>query len=504
MKPVLLVIMDGIGHNPNPDRNAVALAKNPFMKRMWAEEPTTLIETYGEAVGLPPMVMGNSEVGHMNIGAGRIVYQPLTLIDKEIRERKFHANAEIVGLMKKIGGGTLHLMGLLSTGGVHGDIRHVKAILETAKANGVTKVAIHAFMDGRDMPSKSGIDLVRELEGMIAEVGVGRIATISGRYYAMDRDKRWDRVKRAWDALVMGAAPVVAVAEQAMLESYAKEEKGDEFVEPVIIGAADRDRVKEGDGVFFWNFRPDRAREMTRALMQADFDGFERSAFPRLSYLCMAQYDETFNLPVAYPPQNLDNVLGQYLSEKGVKQFRTAETEKYAHVTFFFNGGREEPFEGEDRKLIASPKVATYDLQPEMSAPAVAEATLEAIRSAKYDFIIVNFANGDMVGHTGVLPAAIKAVETVDECLTKIIPAQIARGGIAIVTADHGNSEQMAWYENGEPHTQHTVGVVPLAILGAGRLKLREGGCLADIAPTLLQLMGLSQPPQMTGRSLIS
>jgi 2,3-bisphosphoglycerate-independent phosphoglycerate mutase len=504
MKPVLLVIMDGIGHNPNPDANAVAMATNPFMKRMWAEAPTTLIETSGEDVGLPPSVMGNSEVGHMNIGAGRVVYQPLTLIDKEIREDAFQKNPAILDLFNKSGAGTLHLMGLLSTGGVHGELRHVEAILAAAKAHGVTRVALHCYLDGRDMPSKSGIDLVRALEKSIREIGVGRIATISGRYYAMDRDKRWDRVKRAWEALIPGEAPVAATAEEAILASYAAEEKGDEFVAPVIIGGKDRDRIKDGDAVFFWNFRPDRAREMTRALMDPAFDGFERPAFPKLRYLCMTQYDETFSLPVAYPPQNLSNVLGEYLAAKGIKQFRTAETEKYAHVTFFFNGGREEPFTGEDRKLISSPKVATYDLQPEMSAPAVAEATLEAIRSGHYDFIIVNFANGDMVGHTGVLAAAIKAVETVDACLQKIVPAQLERGGAVIVTADHGNAEMMAWPETGEPYTQHTVGVVPLSILGAdGAIRLRRGGRLADIAPTLLELMELPCPAEMTGRSLI-
>ncbi|OIO34515.1 MAG: phosphoglycerate mutase (2,3-diphosphoglycerate-independent) [Candidatus Hydrogenedentes bacterium CG1_02_42_14] len=502
MKHVLLVVMDGIGINPRKDFNAVEMANNPFMKQMWKEEPTTSIITFGEDVGLPAGVMGNSEVGHMNIGAGRVVYQPLTLINKEIREGKFQKKESIVEFLKNTSG-TLHLMGLLSTGGVHGELRHVVAILETAKFYGVKKVAVHCFMDGRDMPPKSGIDLIRELEKEIQRIGVGRIATISGRYYAMDRDKRWDRVKLAWSALLLGKAQVASSAVSAIESAYERDDRGDEFIEPVIIGEAMNDRIVDGDSVFFWNFRPDRAREMTRALTEKEFDGFEREVFPTVKYLCMTEYDKTFKLSVVYPPQNLLNVLGNYLSKLGLKQFRTAETEKYAHVTFFFNGGREAPFEGEDRKMISSPKVLTYDMQPEMSAPQVLEAALSAIQSKKYDFILVNFANGDMVGHTGVFSAAVKAVETVDASLQKIIPAQLAGGGVAIVTADHGNCEQMVWYETGKPHTQHTVGLVPLTIFGAGNIELRDGGRLADIAPTILELMGLEAPQEMTGESLI-
>ncbi len=500
MKPVMLVIMDGVGINPRADHNAVAQAKKPFIEKIWRDFPTTAIRTSGEDVGLPAGVMGNSEVGHLNIGAGRVVYQTLTLINKEIREDRFASNAEIVKILEGVGQGTLHLMGLLSTGGVHGDIRHVEAILSACAKKGVKNVAIHCFMDGRDMPPRSGIDLVRQLESAIAKIGTGRIATVSGRYYAMDRDKRWERTKRAYDAVVNGDAPVFSSAVEAVQSAYAKDVT-DEFVDPCVIG--DAVRLQDGDSVFFWNFRPDRARQMTRALMDPEFAGFARERMPTLRYLGMVQYDEAFTLPIAYPPQNLDNVLARVLAKNGRKQFHTAETEKYAHVTFFLNGGIEEVNEGEVRKMIPSPKVATYDLQPEMSAEGVTQGVLDAIDSGEFDFIIVNYANGDMVGHTGVLEAAIRAVEAVDAGLAKIVPAVLARGGAALVTADHGNAEQMIWYETGEPHTQHTTFDVTFTVCGAGSVKLREGGRLADVAPTILSLMKIPQPAEMTGESLI-
>lgn len=500
MKPVMLVVMDGVGINPKTEANAVAQAKKPFLDKLWADYPVTTIKTSGEDVGLPPGVMGNSEVGHMNIGAGRIVYQPFTLINKEIREGAFDRNARILELLAKTGSKTLHLMGLVSTGGVHGDVGHIEAILRLCKKQGVTNVVIHAFMDGRDMPPTSGLDLLRRIEACILETGVGRIATVAGRYFAMDRDKRWERTKKAYDVICDAVGPSAESAEAIMKASYAADVT-DEFVEPTRVGEGAR--IEEGDGVFFWNFRPDRARQLTRALMDPEFTGFARARFPKISYLGMVQYDEKFPLPIAYPPQNLDNVLAQVLEKAGKTQFHAAETEKYPHVTFFLNGGVEQPKTGEDRVMIPSPKVATYDLQPEMSAPELTGAVMEALRSRKYDFLIVNYANGDMVGHTGVLEAAIKAVEAVDAGLARIVPEALSQGGAVIVTADHGNAEQMIWYETGEPHTQHTTYEVTLTVAGAGPVRLRTGGRLADIAPTVLKLMGIPQPPEMTGESLI-
>lgn len=501
MRPVMLVVMDGVGINPRTDFNAVAQATKPFIDAMWKNYPATSIKTCGEDVGLPPGVMGNSEVGHMNIGAGRVVYQPFTLINKEIREGVFAKNARILTILDQAKGHTLHLMGLVSTGGVHGDVGHIEAILDVCKAQGQKDVVLHAFMDGRDMPPRSGIELIRRIEAAMAKTGVGRIATVSGRYYAMDRDKRWERTKKAYDVICDADGATAMSAEAAVQASY-DGDVTDEFMIPVMVGKGAR--IEDGDGVFFWNFRPDRARQITRALMDPDFVGFARARFPKIHYLGMVQYDEAFTLPIAYPPQNLNNVLAQVLAAAGKTQFHAAETEKYPHVTFFLNGGVEAPKTDEDRVMIPSPKVATYDLQPEMSAPALTEAVLTAIRSDKYDFLIVNYANGDMVGHTGVLAAAIKAVETVDQALSRIIPELLSKGGAAIVTADHGNAEQMIWYETGEPHTQHTTFDVTLTVVGAGPVKLRSGGRLADICPTILALMGLSQPSEMTGRSLIS
>ncbi len=500
MKPVMLVIMDGVGINPKTEANAVAQAKKPFIDSLWAQYPVTSVKTSGEDVGLPPGVMGNSEVGHMNIGAGRVVYQPFTLINKEIREGAFDRNERILEVLSRAGSHTLHLMGLVSTGGVHGDVGHIEAILRLCQKKGVKNVAVHAFMDGRDMPPTSGLALIRRIEAVMAETGIGRIASVSGRYYAMDRDKRWERTKKAYDVVVDALGDSAPSAEAVMQASY-DAGKTDEFIEPVRIGEGAR--IEDGDAVFFWNFRPDRARQLTRALMDPAFNGFDRPRFPGIHYLGMVQYDEAFVMPIAYPPQNLAHVLADVLAAAGKTQFHAAETEKYPHVTFFLNGGVELVKPGEDRVMIPSPKVATYDLQPEMSAPALTEAVLAALRSRKYDFLIVNYANGDMVGHTGVLEAAIKAVEAVDKALSLIIPELLSQGGAAIVTADHGNAEQMVWYETGEPHTQHTTFEVTLTVVGAGAVKLRSGGRLADIAPTALKLMGVAQPPEMTGESLI-
>lgn len=491
MKPVMLVVMDGMGLNPRTDHNAVAMAKKPFIDQLWKNYPTTSIKTCGEDVGLPPGVMGNSEVGHMNIGAGRVVYQVLTLIDKEIREEKFYKNEQMLKLLAGVGTGTLHLMGLLSTGGVHGELRHVEAILEACRRMNVERVLVHCFTDGRDMPARSGLALVEMLEEAITRNGFGRIATVSGRYYAMDRDKRWERTEKAYKVVADGEGVSVPSASAAVRASY-ESDTTDEFIAPTVIG--EYSGIEEGDSVFFWNFRPDRARQLTQKLIEG---------IPKLRYLGMVQYDKTFNLPAAYPPQNLNNVLADVLADRGKKQFHTAETEKYPHVTFFLNGGVEAPKTGEDRVMIPSPKVATYDLQPEMSERGVTAAVLEAIKSNRYDFIIVNYANGDMVGHTGILEAAIKAVEAVDGGLSEIIPALLARGGAAIVTADHGNAEQMIWYETGEAHTQHTTFEVPLTICGAGEIALRSGGRLADIAPTILRLLEIEQPAEMQGESLI-
>ncbi|RMH54668.1 MAG: 2,3-bisphosphoglycerate-independent phosphoglycerate mutase [Candidatus Hydrogenedentota bacterium] len=503
-RPVLLVVMDGVGINPRKEANAVVLARKPFLEKMWERYPVTRIKTSGEDVGLPDGVMGNSEVGHLNIGAGRVVYQPFTRINKAIREKTFASNPEIQRVFSELEDGTLHLMGLLSTGGVHGDIGHVEAILDAAAAAGLKKVVLHPFLDGRDMPPRSGVNLVRRLEEKIAAVGIGRIASLSGRYYAMDRDRRWDRTAKAYEVIVEGRGRWKPNAIEAVEESYSAEVT-DEFLLPVRIGPSEKEagcRIEEGDAVFFWNFRPDRARQMTRALMDPEFDGFARERFPRIHYLGMVVYDENFPLPAAFPPEDLHNVLAQVLSDRGLKQFHTAETEKYAHVTFFLNGGREDVFPGEDRKLIPSPKVATYDLQPEMSAPGVTEAVLEAL-DRDYDFIIVNYANGDMVGHTGILEAAIRAVEAVDAGVSQIVPKVLEKGGVALVTADHGNAEQMIWYETGEPHTQHTTYDVTFTVCGAGDVSLRSGGRLADIAPTILALLGIEKPPEMTGENLI-
>lgn len=505
MKPVMLCILDGFGYNPNDYGNAIQAAQTPNLDKIFKEYPHTLIGASGMDVGLPDGQMGNSEVGHTNIGAGRIVYQELTRITKSIADGDFFENEALVKAVDdaKNNGKALHLMGLLSDGGVHSHNTHLYAILKLAKQRGLEKVYVHAIMDGRDVPPESGKAFVEQLMAEMKEIGVGEIATITGRYYAMDRDNRWDRVEKAYKAFVYGETDSGKLHQpvQAMADSYAAGVT-DEFVIPVVT--CEGGRVSAGDSVIFFNFRPDRAREITRAFVDDEFTGFERKngRFP-LTYVCFTQYDATMpNVMVAFPPEGLENVMGAYLAACGKTQLRIAETEKYAHVTFFFNGGVEEPFEGEDRALINSPKVATYDMQPEMSANEVAEECVKRINSDKYDVIILNFANCDMVGHTGVFDAAKSAVEAVDKSVGRVVDAVLAKGGAVLLTADHGNADKM--YEpDGSPFTAHTTNPVPLAVIGMGDVKLREGGVLADLSPTILKLMNLPQPEEMKGKSII-
>lgn len=506
-KPVMLMILDGFGIAEASEGNAVSLAKKPNFDRLMKEYPHSMLEASGMAVGLPEGQMGNSEVGHLNIGAGRIVYQELTRITKSIADGEFFENEELLKAMKnaKENNTALHLMGLLSDGGVHSHINHLKGLLEFAKKEGLTKVYVHAFMDGRDVAPSSGKEFIEKTEEMMKAVGVGKIATISGRYYAMDRDNRWERVELAYNAIVRGTGNTANSAVEAIEESY-KNDKTDEFVVPTVIleDGHPTTTVNSGDSVVFFNFRPDRARELTRALTQKDFDGFNAEKLD-LTFVTMTQYDKTFEgVMIAFKPQTLENTLGEFVASKGLNQLRIAETEKYAHVTFFFNGGVEKPNENEDRALIASPKVATYDLKPEMSAYEVTEELLKRIDSDKYDMIILNYANPDMVGHTGVIPAAVKAIETVDECLGKVADKILEKGGSLFVTADHGNAETMIDFETGAPFTAHTTDPVPFIwVTNDTEDKTLENGKLSDIAPTMLQEMGLEAPAEMTGHSLI-
>ena len=508
-KPVVLMVLDGYGLNSNPEGNAIAMANTPVMDKLMAECPFVEGAASGLAVGLPDGQMGNSEVGHMNIGAGRIIYQDLTRITKSIDDGDFFENKGLLAAIEncKKNNSDLHLWGLLSDGGVHSHISHVYGILELAKKNGLENVYVHAFLDGRDTPPASGKDFVATLEEKMAEIGVGKIASLSGRYYAMDRDNNWDRVQKAYDSLVKGEGVKATSAVQAMEDSYAQDVT-DEFVLPTVItdeNGAPLSLVKENDSVIFFNFRPDRAREITRAFCDDAFTGFDRPFIP-LTYVCFKDYDETIpNKIIAFEKESIDNTFGEYLAKCGKKQLRLAETEKYAHVTFFFNGGVEDPNVDEFRLLVNSPKdVATYDLKPEMSAPEVGMDLVDAIKKNEYDVIVINFANPDMVGHTGVIPAAVKAVERVDQLVGDAVEAVKEIGGVMFICADHGNAEKMIDYETGNPHTAHTTNPVPFILVNAEEgTKLREGGCLADIAPTLLELMGLEQPAEMTGKSLI-
>ena len=508
-KPVVLMVLDGYGLNEKTEGNAIAMANTPVMDKLMAEYPFVKGNASGLAVGLPDGQMGNSEVGHMNIGAGRIIYQDLTRITKDIEDGTFFENKVLLQAIEncKKNNSDLHLWGLLSDGGVHSHNSHLYGLLEMAKKNGLENVYVHAFLDGRDTPPASGKDYVQQLEDKMKEIGVGKIASLSGRYYAMDRDNNWDRVKLAYDSLVTGEGVKATDAVKAVEDSYAND-KTDEFVLPTVItdeNGQPLSLVKDGDSVIFFNFRPDRAREITRAFCDDKFTGFERD-FLKLTYVCFKDYDETIpNKLVAFEKEEIKNTFGEFLAAHGKKQLRLAETEKYAHVTFFFNGGVEDPYVDEFRLLVNSPKdVATYDLKPEMSAPEVGMDLVEAIKSDKYDVIVINFANPDMVGHTGVIPAAVKAVERVDSLVGDAVQAVKDVDGVLFICADHGNAEKMIDYETGAPHTAHTTNPVPFILVNADpSWKLREGGCLADIAPTLIEVMGMEQPKEMTGKSLI-
>lgn len=508
-KPVVLMILDGYGLNDKCEANAVCEARTPVMDQLMSQCPFVKGQASGLAVGLPDGQMGNSEVGHLNMGAGRIVYQELTRITKSIQDGDFFENKAFMAAVDncKNHDSALHLFGLVSDGGVHSHNTHIYGLLELAKRNGLDKVYVHCFLDGRDTPPASGKEYVEALEAKMQEIGAGQVATVEGRYYAMDRDKNWDRVKLAYDALTKGQGAQNESAADAIQASY-DAGKTDEFVVPTVItrNGAPVGMIRDNDSVIFYNFRPDRAREMTRAFCDDQFDGFDRGERVRTTYVCFTDYDETIpNKLVAFEKESITNTFGEFLAANGKTQARIAETEKYAHVTFFFNGGIEEPNPGEDRFLIPSPKeVATYDLKPEMSAPGVCDKLVESIKSGKYDVIIINFANPDMVGHTGVEAAAIQAIETVDACVGRAVDAIREVDGVLFICADHGNAEQLVDYETGEPFTAHTTNPVPFILVNADpSRKLREGGCLADIAPTLIEMMGLAQPAEMTGKSLL-
>lgn len=502
-KPMTLIIMDGFGWVPDSPRgNAISVAEKSNIERYMKEYPFTTIGASGMDVGLPDGQMGNSEVGHTNMGAGRIVYQQLTLITKSIMDGSMLQNPVLVKNMKSAidNDKAIHLMGLVGTGGVHSHADHWYGVMDMAKKMGAKKLYLHCITDGRDTDPHDAKQFIADLQSKIDEIGLGVIATVSGRYYAMDRDNNWDREKKAYDAFVYGEGDHAENWQEAVEKSYANDVT-DEFIIPCVT--CDGGRVEEDDTVIFMNFRPDRARQMTRIFADDKFDGFERDYF-HVNFVCMAQYDATMpNVEVAYPPVDLKNVLGEYLSENGKTQLRIAETEKYAHVTFFFNGGVEEPYEGEDRCVIPSPKVATYDLQPEMSAYPVADECVKRIESGKYDVIILNFANCDMVGHTGVFDAAVKAVEAVDECVGKVTEAVLKAGGAVLLTADHGNADKMLVDGSDDPFTAHTTNPVPLVAIGTDAKGLKEGGVLADLIPTMLDVIGMPKPDEMTGSSLL-
>ncbi len=501
-KPVVLCIMDGFGINPGANGNAIEAANTPNLSRIFKENPFTTIGASGLDVGLPDGQMGNSEVGHTNIGAGRVVYQMLVKISKSIQDGDFFEIGALKDAIEncKKNDSALHLMGLLSDGGVHSHIEHLFGLIEMAKRAGLNKVYVHCIMDGRDVSVTSGVGFVKDVVEKTKELGVGEIATISGRYYAMDRDFAWDRVIKAYSAMVYGEGVMESDPVKAMEDSYANGVT-DEFIVPTVVNA--EGTIKADDSVVFFNFRPDRARQITRTFVDEAFDGFERkNGFFPLNFVCMTQYDETMpNVSVAFPPEELTMTMGEYLAKSGKTQLRIAETQKYAHVTFFFNGGEEKTFEGEDRILIQSPDVPTFDLQPEMSAYPVCEAVVEQIKSGKYDAVILNFANCDMVGHTGIWDAAVKAVEAVDDCVGQVVDAALSMGGAVIITADHGNADRMIG-DDGNPFTPHSTNPVPFCVVGYD-CELKETGRLADIAPTMLTILGLPQPEEMTGESMI-
>lgn len=503
--PFVLTIMDGWGHNPDPVNNAVALARTPNFDRLWAAHPHTLIRTDGPFVGLPEGQMGNSEVGHLNIGSGRIIQMDITRIDAMVRSGTLGENLAVREALGRARSGSLHLLGLLSEGGVHSHVDHLYALLEAASRTGLERVYIHGFTDGRDTPPNSGVETLRNLQQRLAALGCGRLATLSGRYYAMDRDRRWPRIDKAFRAIVAGEGPQAGDPVAALEASYAAGVT-DEFVVPIVITNPDGSpvgQIRDGDTVVFFNFRADRARQLTLALNDPGLEGVSRELMPRnLHYVTMTRYERSYPYPVIVAPHFPDRTLGELCAERGWRNLRVAETEKYPHVTYFFNGGREQPYLGEERELLPSPKVATYDLQPEMSAAGVCDAVVRGIESRSFDFIVVNFANGDMVGHAGVLEAAVKACETVDQCLGRIEGALLRWGGQWIVTADHGNADLMVDPRTGAPHTYHTTFPVPFVLISDHCGELEPGGSLRDIAPTILGCLNVEQPTEMTGRDL--
>ncbi|WP_337039029.1 MULTISPECIES: 2,3-bisphosphoglycerate-independent phosphoglycerate mutase [Pseudescherichia] len=506
-KPMVLVILDGYGYREDQQDNAIFNAKTPVMDALWAKRPHTLVDASGLEVGLPDRQMGNSEVGHVNLGAGRIVYQDLTRLDVEIKERTFFSNPALAGAVDNAvaQGKAVHIMGLLSAGGVHSHEDHILAMVELAAARGAEKLYLHAFLDGRDTPPRSAESSLKRFEEKFAELGKGRVATIIGRYYAMDRDNRWDRVEQAYDLMTQAKGEYQADTAVAGLQAAYARDENDEFVKATVIRAAGQadSAMQDGDALIFMNFRADRAREITRAFVSADFDGFARKKTIKLGeFVMLTQYAADITASCAYPPASLANTFGEWMAKNDKTQLRISETEKYAHVTFFFNGGVEEPFSGEDRILINSPKVATYDLQPEMSSAELTEKLVAAIKSGKYDTIICNYPNGDMVGHTGVFEAAVAAVETLDNCIAEVADAVESAGGQLLITADHGNAEQMRDPATGQAHTAHTNLPVPLIYVGGKSVKAVSGGKLSDIAPTMLSLMGMEIPQEMTGRPL--
>jgi 2,3-bisphosphoglycerate-independent phosphoglycerate mutase len=509
-KPTVLIVLDGWGYREETQDNAIASATTPVWDRLWAETPHTLISASGTDVGLPSGQMGNSEVGHMSLGSGRVVYQNISRIDQAIRDGDFNRNPAFTGAIDKAinAGGAVHIFGLLSPGGVHSHQEQIFAAIRLAAARGAEKVYLHAFLDGRDTPPRSAAPSLEKADALFEELGCGRIATLCGRYYAMDRDSRWDRIEQAYRLLTEGVANHHASSSSEGLQAAYDREENDEFVLPTII-CSDQQQpalVSDNDAVLFLNFRSDRARQLSRAFLDPAFNDFQRKVVPHLcDFVMTTQYADDIDANCAFRPEKLVNVLGDYVAQHNMTQLRIAETEKYAHVTFFFSGGREALFPGEERQLIPSPNVATYDLKPEMSAPELTDKLVEAITSGRYDLIVCNYANGDMVGHTGVYDAAVKAVETLDKCLGRVEKALLKVGGQALITADHGNCEQMLDYDSGQQHTQHTTDLVPLVFIGSKQVSLQnEGGILADIAPTLLGLMELPQPPEMTGSNLLT
>ncbi|MFC6633504.1 2,3-bisphosphoglycerate-independent phosphoglycerate mutase [Microbulbifer taiwanensis] len=503
-RPLVLLILDGFGHSENPEHNAIHAAKSPVWDQLWASRPKTLIQTSGMAVGLPEGQMGNSEVGHMTLGAGRVVYQNYTRINKAIQDGDFFRNPAYTAAVDKAiaNNGAVHIMGLLSEGGVHSHEDHIVAMVTLAAQRGARAIYVHAFLDGRDTPPRSAEPSLARLMQVCDSIGTAHIASLAGRYFAMDRDQRWDRVQAVYDLMTRGVAEYEAADALAGLAAAYERGENDEFVAPTQIGEAAP--INDGDALIFMNFRPDRARQLTRAFTDSNFDGFERAAAPELAdFVMTTEYAADIDASCAFPPEKLVNSFGEYLAEQGRTQLRIAETEKYAHVTFFFSGGREEPYAGETRELIKSPNVATYDLQPEMNAPEVTDKLVAAIGSGDYDAIICNYANGDMVGHTGIFEAAVAAVEALDQCVGRVVNAALAAGGEVLITADHGNVEEMFDGASGQVSTQHSTLPVPFVYVGERNVSLRDGGSLADVAPTMLALMDLPQPAEMTGQSLV-